>query len=189
MFDDEVSRILVSDKFQRPLRAMLPRTVAVEEVLGRTWERARDNMPTYGDHAAWLRRVAVNIAKDDVKAETRRKRRERHMATDDGSDGTARSHYPSSRGDHKSETNQRTTRGPAPRSSVASCVGRSSTPCVGRACHEIIAARCGPGCETALASGPQSARFPRRPLACGRSALGRNCGLTWSPPASSRLGT
>ncbi|KAB2942117.1 MAG: hypothetical protein F9K17_12655 [Phycisphaerae bacterium] len=95
MFDDEVSRILVSDKFQRPLRAMLPRTVAVEEVLGRTWERARDNMPTYGDHAAWLRRVAVNIAKDDVKAETRRKRRERHMATDDGSDGTARSHYPS----------------------------------------------------------------------------------------------
>lgn len=95
MFDDEVSRILVSDKFQRSLGQELPRAIAVQDVLGRTWQRARDGMPAEGDRTAWLRRVATNIAKDDAKAETRRKRRERQVTSSDDSTGTACSHRPS----------------------------------------------------------------------------------------------
>lgn len=79
MFDDEVSRTLASDEFQRQLRRRLLRGVVVDEVLGRTWERAHDKIPAEGDHIAWLLRVATNIANDDVKAETRRKRRERQV--------------------------------------------------------------------------------------------------------------
>lgn len=92
---DEVSRILVSDEFQRRLRPRLPRAIAVQQLLGQTWQRARDGMPAEGDRTAWLLRVATNIAKDDAKAETRRERRERQVAPGDDFNGTACSHHPS----------------------------------------------------------------------------------------------
>lgn len=77
---DEASQILTRDGFQRCIRSRLPRGVTVEDVLGRTWERwsrAR-NKPLVRDLPRWLFRVAVNIAKDDAKAESRRKRRRMH---------------------------------------------------------------------------------------------------------------
>lgn len=88
VFHDTIPLILTSDDFQRRLLPRLPRGVAVGEVLGRTWARARDNMPIDGDHAAWLRRVAVNIARDDQKAETRRRRHEREVGCSDRRDET-----------------------------------------------------------------------------------------------------
>ncbi|MBW7904910.1 MAG: hypothetical protein LC135_09915 [Phycisphaerae bacterium] len=86
--DNGISRILTSDEFHRRLYPKLPRSVAVEEVLGRTWERARDKMPTVGDHVAWLLRVGANIARDDLKAERRRRRREREVGCTDCRDET-----------------------------------------------------------------------------------------------------
>lgn len=95
MLNDEASRILASDEFQLGLRKTLPRGVTVEDVLGRTWERARVRMPAEGNHAAWLLLVATNIARDDAKTEIRRKRRERQVVSSDDSDGAACSHHPS----------------------------------------------------------------------------------------------
>lgn len=94
MVDDAISRILINDEFHQRLRSRLPRGTTVHDVLGRTWERARDKIPAEGDRVAWLLRVATNIANDDAKAEIRRKRRER-VAVDCDFRDEARSHGPS----------------------------------------------------------------------------------------------
>lgn len=91
----DVDRILMSSEFERRLRPHMPRGVAVAEVLGRTWQRARNSVPDQGDLTAWLLRVAVNIARDDAKAETRRRRRERPPWCRGDSDDPSCAHHPS----------------------------------------------------------------------------------------------
>lgn len=96
MLDAEVARILKSGEFERRLRPRLPRGLAVDEVLGRTWQRARGaNAPAEADRTAWLLRIAVNIAKDDAKAETRRRCRERRLWCRGDSDDPSCAHHPS----------------------------------------------------------------------------------------------
>lgn len=89
MHDDEISRIVTSDEFHKRCSQRLPHGIDLAEVLGRTWERGRKVPPENGDRVAWLVRIAQNIAKDDAKAERRRKRREQSVACRDHHDKSA----------------------------------------------------------------------------------------------------
>jgi DNA-directed RNA polymerase specialized sigma24 family protein len=91
---NKVPDILTSDEFRRSLRNRMPHGVDVEDVLGRTWERARGGIPPSTDPIRWLRRIAVNVAKDDAKAEARRRRRERRAGRRNHCDQAACNHDP-----------------------------------------------------------------------------------------------